>query len=301
MVSARQPWLHVEARNPTWTMSGPVLSGSIEPWRRLEIGATDHQFHAPDPGGYSDQYLVSPPLQVGAGAFSFTLQHAYSFETSGGTFWDGGVIEISDNGGGTWTDIGASVVPGYGGTLSTLAGNPLGGRLAFVSQSAGYPALSVATASLGTTYAGKTVQLRFRLGADQNTGGAGWFLDNLVFTGLLNQPFLDVAVDPGPCTPVAVEAPPPAELAFALAGANPASERSGFRFALPQAARVRITIHDVSGRRIATVADGEFPAGVHTATWGAVSGAAVPSSGVYFARMTADGRQITRRLVVLSR
>jgi hypothetical protein len=282
-------------------MSGPVLSGAVEPWRRLEIGAIDHRFYGPDPGDISDQSLVSPPLQVGAGPFSFAFQHAYAFEFSSGIYWDGGVIEISDNGGGTWTDIGVLVTPGYGGTITTTSGNPLGGRAGFVNQSAGYPALLSATAGLGTTYAGKTVQIRFRLGADGGVGAAGWTVDNLVFTGLLNQPFLGPVADPGPCTPVAVEEPLPAELSFALAGANPASERTGFRFALPRAARVRITIHDVSGRRIATVADGNFAAGAHTAVWGSVQGGTAPGPGVYFARMTADGRELTRRLVVLSR
>ena len=70
---------------------------------------------------------------------------------------------------------------------------------------------------------------------------------------------------------------------------------------LEEGATVRITIHDVSGRLVATIADGDFPAGYHDAVWGGEAGEARPSSGVYFVRMTANDRQITRRLVMLPR
>jgi large repetitive protein len=284
-----------EAQSPPWTMTG---SGVAEPWRRSTVSALEHRFVAPAASGISDQVLVSPGLQVGSGPFSFTFQHAYSFDASSSTFRDGGVIELSNNGGSSWTDIGASVTPGYGGTLTTVSGNPLGGRSAFAGQSAGYPSLASATASLGTTYAGQTVMVRFRVGSDQATGGPGWTIDNLSFAGLLNTPFLDVVLDPGPCAAVAVGDGLPRELSFALAGANPTTGPPSFRFALPGRTRVGITVHDVAGRKVATVADGEYPAGVHVTSW---EGGARPRPGVYFARMTADGREFQRRVVVLSR
>ena len=290
----------VEARTPPWTASGPALSSDLEPWTRQEVSATNHRFWGPDAGGVSDQSLLSPPLQVGSGTLSFTFQHAYSFEASGGTDWDGGVLELTQNGGASWIDIGSHVTPGYTGTLSNASGNPLGGRSAFAGASPGYPVMSTATVNLGTTYANKTVQLRFRIGADQNTGAGGWFVDNLVFSGLTNTPFLDVVADAAPCTPVAVESPPPGQLSFALAGGNPVLERPGFRFALPRAARVRITVHDVSGRRVATVADGAFEPGVHVAWWTSGEAGERPRPGVYFARMIADGVELRQRVVLLA-
>lgn len=86
------------------------------------------------------------------------------------------------------------------------------------------------------------------------------------------------------------------ELAFAIAGANPSRGAPRFRFALPQAGHVTITVHDVSGRHVATLADGEFSAGVHTASWS--RGTRPP--GVYFARMTANGKALAERVVVLA-
>jgi hypothetical protein len=49
-------------------------------------------------------------------------------------------------GGASWNDIGASISPGYNGTLTTGANNPLEGRPAFVGASAGYPTLQTASA-----------------------------------------------------------------------------------------------------------------------------------------------------------
>ena len=292
---------NVEAKAPPWTFTGAVIPGPVAPWARQEVSSTNHRFWGPDPGSQSDQSLVSPPLQVGSGTFGFSFQHAYSFEFSGGTYWDGGVVEITQNAGGSWTDIGSWITPGYNGTLSNISGNPLGGRAAFGAASPGYPALATATVNLGTTYANKTVQLRFRVGADQNTGDAGWYVDNLVFSGLTNAPFRDVVTDATPCSPVAVEEAPPSELSFAVAGSHPVLERPAFRFALPRAMQVRITVHDVSGRRVATLADGAFEAGTHLAWWSSGEAGGRPKPGVYFARMTADGAVMQQRLVVLSR
>jgi hypothetical protein len=154
--------------------------------------------------------------------------------------------------------------------------------------------------NLGTTYASQTIQIRFRAGCDQATGAAGWSIDNLVFSGLANAPFTDVIADPGPCVATGVESGTPVALSFAVAGANPAVGGARFRFALPRRSHVRITVHDVAGRRVAVLADGEYPAGVHAAEWQASRGGA-PRSGVYFARMTALGQALERRLVLLSR
>lgn len=176
----------VESPTPAWTATG--TGGS--PWTRVADTALAHHWHGPDNGSTSDIVLVSPPLQVAAaGSFSFTFQHRYQFEFSSATYWDGGVLEITTNGGGSWTDIGASAVPGYVGTIDSTAGNPLAGRLAYANASAGYPAYVPVTVNLGTAYQGQTVQLRFRAGSDQNTSAAGWDIDNIVFTGITNTPF----------------------------------------------------------------------------------------------------------------
>jgi hypothetical protein len=91
----------------------------------------------------------------------------------------------------------------------------------------------------------------------------------------------------------------PKELSLAMEGANPVVGEARFRFALPSDAWVELSIHDVSGRQVAALLDGELPAGYHTARWGPAEAGAHRPPGVYFVRLVAAGRVCTRRVVVL--
>jgi hypothetical protein len=190
----------VESSTPRWTPSNnPALDGS-EPWRRLEATPTDHRWLGPDSNEAADHYLVSPALSVAAtGSFSFTFSHRYSFEFQGTTFFDGGVIELSNNGGASWTSIGASASPGYTGIIVSGGGNPLSGLSAYTGASPGYPGFSTVTVSLGTAYQGQTVRIRFRIGTDVSVGAPGWEIDNLVFSNLTNLPFNVLVPDAHVC------------------------------------------------------------------------------------------------------
>jgi hypothetical protein len=99
------------------------------------------------------------------------------------------VIEFSTDGGATWTDIGLIANPGYTATLLTGGTNPLAGRRAFGGTNPSFPASDSFTLFLGNRLAGKTFQLRFRIGTDSNTGGAGWQIDDIAFTGIAGTPF----------------------------------------------------------------------------------------------------------------
>ena len=94
----------------------------------------------------------------------------------------------------------------------------------------------------------------------------------------------------------AVEEEPPVRLSLALQGANPVIGPARFRFGLPKRTTVELSIHDVTGRRVVTLAAGEFDAGYHAVSW---ESAGAAEAGVYFARLHADGRSLTRRLTVL--
>lgn len=85
---------------------------------------------------------------------------------------------------------------------------------------------------------------------------------------------------------------------FALEDAypNPFTTTATIPYVLPQAADVRLTVYDVLGREVATLAEGAHEAGRHAAT---VSGRGL-SGGVYFVRMTADGFAATKKVVVLN-
>jgi large repetitive protein len=127
------------------------------------------------------------------------FDHRFGFEDGGvAPFFDGGMIEISRNGG-PWEDISTFIEPGYGGTLFVGSGNPLGGRRAFVSRSASFPARDHLTLNLGTAFAGQTVRIRFRIGTDAAAADFGWEIDNIAFQGITNLPFSQYIADLSEC------------------------------------------------------------------------------------------------------
>jgi hypothetical protein len=70
---------------------------------------------------------------------------------------------------------------------------------------------------------------------------------------------------------------------------NPFNPSTTVVVTVPQRERVTVTVHDLLGREVATVADREFDAGSHNVAVGA-SGL---SSGVYFCRVNAGGKMQT--------
>ncbi|HLA64689.1 MAG TPA: T9SS type A sorting domain-containing protein, partial [Rhodothermales bacterium] len=89
-------------------------------------------------------------------------------------------------------------------------------------------------------------------------------------------------------------APPPTAAALDAVAPNPTASGTTVTFSLPESMPVRLTVYDVIGRRIATLAEGARGAGVHTVTWTA---AGVPS-GVYTVVLEAGATRATRRLTV---
>lgn len=88
---------------------------------------------------------------------------------------------------------------------------------------------------------------------------------------------------------------------YALFGSrpNPVRSQAEIGFQIPVAGRVRLTIHDVSGRLVRELADGAYEAGAHTLRWDRNDGQGRPvASGVYYYRMTAGEYNATRTLVL---
>ncbi len=130
----------------------------------------------------SDKRLDTPNIVIGTGSALLSFRNNYDFEFSDGTFWDGGVLEISINGAPfldiTDPSVGASFVTGgYNGTIDGTADNPLAGQMAWASSSLGYINSVV---NLGPNVSGQTIQLRFRMGTDQSIGAPGWHIDTLL-------------------------------------------------------------------------------------------------------------------------
>jgi hypothetical protein len=81
---------------------------------------------------------------------------------------------------------------------------------------------------------------------------------------------------------------------------NPFRVSTGISFSLPAAGPAELTIYDVSGRLVRTLARGMLPAGRSSVTWdGRTADGQRVASGVYFVRLTADGESRVRPIVRL--
>ncbi len=76
---------------------------------------------------------------------------------------------------------------------------------------------------------------------------------------------------------------------------NPFNPTTTITFSVPEEARVRLTVFDVIGRRIAVLTDQAYSAGVHELNWDASAHA----SGIYFYRMEAAGKLIQTQKMTL--
>jgi hypothetical protein len=74
----------------------------------------------------------------------------------------------------------------------------------------------------------------------------------------------------------------PTEFALSQNYPNPFNPTTTIRFDLPENSNVLLVVYDVLGRKVAELANGNHPAGYHSAIWNASDVA----SGIYFARFT---------------
>jgi hypothetical protein len=108
------------------------------------------------------------------------------------------------------------------------------------------------------------------------------------------------AFDQG-CGATAAETLPPTA-GFALSShPNPFNPSTSIRFTLSAAAAVSLAIHDLAGRRVATLLAGERrEAGAQAVTWqGRLDAGGRATSGIYLARLAVGSRQETSKLVLL--
>ncbi|MCX6317835.1 MAG: M36 family metallopeptidase [Bacteroidetes bacterium] len=151
----------------TWTVSS-VASNSAP-----------SALFAPNAAVVSDMNVASVAYTLNPATVSnySKLSFWHRFNTEDG--WDGGVVEISTNGGATWADLGSRIISGkYNGSLGTGSNNPIGGRSAFTGLINSFMKTEINLSS----FAGQNVNIRFRFASDDNTAptGGGWFVDDIV-------------------------------------------------------------------------------------------------------------------------
>jgi extracellular elastinolytic metalloproteinase len=158
-----------------WTKSSTLPTANWNVVTTKPRSGTKSWF-APDVDGLSNMSLqTATAIAVPAAGAELIFWHSYATEDA----FDGGVIEISNNSGATWTYLPPQkfVRNGYKGIIP-IANNPLVGtedRFAFTGTSGGY-ILSIA--DLGD-YAGQSILIRFRISSDVGTAVDGWYIDDV--------------------------------------------------------------------------------------------------------------------------
>ena len=100
--------------------------------------------------------------------------------------------------------------------------------------------------------------------------------------------------DGGQATPGAPQLKAPAP--------NPSPSSATVAFYLPNSATVRLGVYQVSGRLVRTLAEGSFPPGLHSVTWnGLMASGQRAGTGVYFFKLTVDGKTAGGRKMVIIR
>ena len=96
--------------------------------------------------------------------------------------FDGGVLEISFDGGNTFQDIlaagGSFVMGGYNRTISTGRGSPIAGRQAWSGNSQGF-----ITTVVNLPIVSHGLRLRWRMASDTSGSNEGWRVDTINVAG----------------------------------------------------------------------------------------------------------------------
>ena len=185
----------IEGDVSDWSMPpDPVGSGNT--WAqsgvRFNSGAT--AFLAVDSSTTSDQYLLSPPIAVpmaGQEPITLSFWNYQNIESNLGqgeaACWDGALLEVSTDGGANFVQVPSMklLTDPYNGSVAVQAASPISGLDAWcandlVPVSGDQQVVSIVDLE---TFAGQTIQLRFRLGTNNFGGDEGWYIDDVTVQG----------------------------------------------------------------------------------------------------------------------
>jgi len=180
-------WDDLDPVKETWTHAA---AQGTDDWSL----STNHS-HSPstayfssEPSTVKDDYLLTRAFVVPVNA-QLSFWHTYQLEPG----YDGAVVEISTDGGATFTDLQSRITQGpYTGQISNVDGSPIHGRWAWTGGSLGTMSQVVVDLS---SYTGQNAIVRFRLATDVGTAGAGWYIDDIRVAGSSTQSNYTLAVN----------------------------------------------------------------------------------------------------------
>ena len=139
-----------------WTLVATDSCGSAS-WYAAELEANPST---------ENQYLTIPLTTLGMDA-ELIFTHWFNTEAN----WDGGTVELSDDGGSNWIDLGAYMTQNS--YNDYIKNNPA--DQAFAGSSGGCIETKIDLSS----FAGANALIRFNFYYDQYVSGEGWYVDNI--------------------------------------------------------------------------------------------------------------------------
>jgi serine protease AprX len=197
---------------PSWTATN--AQGPPPLWVTSDSGVPTPAVDTPpnaasvdDPAVVSDKQLES--FEFGffeGGPARLTFRNNFNLEASSedpNLGYDGGVLELSTDGGNTFQDIvdagGRFVMGGYNRTISTDRGSPIAGRRAWSGNSEGFVTTVVDLPAIQIPG-----RLRWRMASDSTGSNEGWRVDTLDITWCqgMGTPCPTPTITPTPTPPI---------------------------------------------------------------------------------------------------
>jgi len=132
-----------------------------------------------DPEFTGNSEVTSPAIQLGNVRHKLNFRQKYQLDYE----FDGGVLELSINGGAFTDIISAGGSFAFGGYDTPLVGGTLAGRNSWTGDSVNYVSVEV---NLPASTNNQSIRLRWRFGSDDMEGGTGWWLDNVQITNAIS-------------------------------------------------------------------------------------------------------------------
>jgi hypothetical protein len=187
---------------PEWTVDTAVNLNSDSPnWTLTDDPAAHSATHSfmSDASGLDlkDDRLIAPPVDLSRTS-RLTFWHRFSFESG----YDGGLLEVSTDGGNRWVNVvrvlGQFTEGGYNGVIDGESGSPIAHEPVWTGDSPDPTAMTRVAVDIGDPVGGGPYLLRWRLvldpRADRSSPGTGWWIDDVHIS--------DLGID---CPPIAAD------------------------------------------------------------------------------------------------
>jgi hypothetical protein len=224
--------------------------------------------------------LISPEMQVSPNSTLkfYHYMEAENHETNAAYAWDGGMVQMSLDGG-AWTQI--TPVGGYPYRIYNNPASPFTANTYVYSGSFSW---TEAVFVLGNISG--TARFRFVFGSDGFVGGEGWYIDDVRLESApndVNEMHLN--------TPV---------LTLQQNFPNPFNPTTTISFSLPHPGAVEVIVFNAKGQKIRSLAKGEYPSGKNTLIWdGKDDQGQALASGIYFYRLSTEKQSLTKKMLML--